>query len=137
MRRILYAAILLSLLFVPVDKLDVAKLLPVESVAVYLESGEVVLKTNTENAGRGVSVSAALENLKEVTPAVVYLDTAKYLLVSEDATAYVDDLRQYLKPSVGVAVCDAKNMIKDAARYFGTHGGTVELRHWETKRFRP
>ena len=131
MRKILYAAILVSLFFAPLENLDIAELLPVESVAIYTESDQVVLQTNTENTGRGVTVSSALENLKAVTPAVVYLDTAKYLLVSEDATAYVDDLRQYLKSSVEVAVCDAKNMVKDAARYFGTHGGTVELRHWK------
>jgi len=92
-----------------------------------------VLETNTENRGRGDSVSSALQNLKEVTPAVVYLDTAKYLLVSEDAIAWVEELRQYLKQSVEVAICDAKNMVKEGAKYFATHGGTVKLKYWKSE----
>ena len=130
MRKILYAVILLALLLVPLKKMDIAKLLPVETVAVYQEDGAVVLQTNTENTGRGATVYAALENLKAVTPAVVYLDTAKYLLVEEGAVDYVDDLRQYLKRTVEVAVCNAKAMVKEGAKYFASHGGTVQLKDW-------
>lgn len=131
MRKVLYAAIVLALFLAPLEKMDIAKLLPVETVSMYTEGGDVVLQTNTENTGRGESVSSALENLKEVTPAVIYLDTAKYLLVDENAIDYVDDLRQHLKQSVEVAVCNAKAMVKEGAKYFASHGGTVQLKDWK------
>ena len=131
MRKVVYAAIVLALFLAPLEKMDIAKLLPVETVSLYTEGGDVVLQTNTENTGRGESVSSALENLKEVTPAVIYLDTAKYLLVDENAIDYVDDLRQHLKQSVEVAVCNAKDMVKEGAKYFASHGGTVQLKDWK------
>ena len=67
----------------PLERLDVAKLLPIQAVAVYTEGDSVVLETDTENKGKGASIADALQDLKENTPAVVYLDTAEFLMVSE------------------------------------------------------
>lgn len=133
MRKLLYVAILLSLFFVPLEKADVAKLLPVEAVAMYMEDGRVVLETDTQNTGKGISVAQALQNLKDTTPAVVYLDTAKYLLLSDDAISYAEELRQYLKPSVEVARWNAKGKVKDAAKYLSVHGETVPFKHWKAE----
>ena len=77
MRRILYGVILLAAFFAPVERLDVAKLLPVEAVAIYLEEGQVVLETDSEDRGRGDTVQAALENLKQNATKIIYLDTAR------------------------------------------------------------
>ncbi len=128
MRRLLYVIILSLLLFAPLERLDVAKLLPIRAVAVYMEDGAVVLETDTENLGRGETAGKALEKLKNETPAVVYLDTAEYLLVTEDAVAQVQELRKYLKPSVKVCVCDAAGRVKDAAEYLEIHGNLTKLR---------
>lgn len=130
MRRIIYIVILALLFFAPVERVDVAKLLPIEAVAIYMEEDTVVLETDTEDIGKGYSAALALQDLKENTPAVVYLDTAEYLLVSEDAVSHVDGLREYLKPSVKVSVCDAAGCVKDAARYLDVHGNLPQLRDW-------
>lgn len=131
MRVIIYIVILALTFLAPVERVDVASLLPIESVAVYMEGDTVVLETDTEDTGRGETVSQALQDLKDVTPAVVYLDTAEYLLVSENAVSQVDGLREYLKPSVKVCICDAKGRVKDAAKYLSVHGDTVPLRDWK------
>ena len=81
MRKILYINIIVAVFFAPVDRLDIAKLLPVEAVAVYRENDTVVLKTDTDNTGRGKTVWEALKNLKENAVSVIYLDTADYLLI--------------------------------------------------------
>lgn len=134
MRFIIYIVILLSLFLAPVERVDIAKLLPIQAVAVYLEEGQVVLETDTENKGRGKDAVQALDALKANTPAVVYLDTAEYLLVSEDAVTNVEQLRAYLKPSVKVCVCDAAGNVKGSAKYLDVHGDLPELRDWdETK----
>ena len=130
MRRVLYGLILAALFFAPCTRMDVAKLLPIEAVAVYAENGDVVLETDTENRGRGADAEAALQNLKDITPAVVYLDTAEYLLVSEDAVRYVEQLRAYLKPSVKVCICEVSGRVKTMAKYVEIHGKTTKLRDW-------
>ena len=131
MRKILYVVILSALFFAPLERMDVAKLLPIQAVAVYMEDGAVILETDTENKGRGDNVENALENLKEITPAVVYLDTAEFLLVSENAVSYLNELRDFLKPSVKVCVCEAVGQVKDAAKYLDVHGNLPKLRDWK------
>ena len=135
MRRIIYIVILALLFFAPVERVDVAKLLPIQAVAIYLEADTVVLETDTEDKGRGEDASKALDALKENTPAVVYLDTAEYLLVSEEAVSLVDELRPYLKPSVKVCVCDASGSVKNAAKYLDVHADLPELRHWDATKY--
>ena len=137
MRKLLYIAILLSLFFAPLEKADVAKLLPMEAVAMYMEAGQVVLETDTQNIGKGISVDQALQNLKDTTPAIVYLDTAKYLLLSDDAVSYAEDLRRYLKSSVEVARWNAKGKVKDAAKYLSVHGETVQFKRWKAEDYLP
>lgn len=130
--RIIMYIVLLSLLFLaPIERMDVADLLPVEAVAVYAEDGKVVLETDTENIGRGENASEALKNLKETASAVVYLDTAEYLIVSEEAEGWIDELRKYLKPSVRVCIADARKHVKEVAKYVDIHGNTIKLKHWK------
>ena len=103
MRIVIYALILAALFFAPVERLDVAKLEPVQAVAIYKENDMVVLETDTEDKGSGKTAEEALQNMKQNTPTVIYLDTAEYLLVAEEAKWDVEALRQYLKPSVKVS----------------------------------
>lgn len=135
MRKILYVVILALLLLAPLERVDVAKLLPIQAVAIYMEGSFVALETDTEHKGQGASAGQALQDLKTNTPAVVYLDTAEYLLVSEDAIHYVDELREYLKPSVKVCVCDASEHVKDAAKYLDVHGDLPKLRDWKAEEY--
>ena len=125
MRCILYCIILLLAFFAPVDRLDVAKLLPVEAVAIYLEDEMVVLETDTEDQGRGDTVHSALEDLKEKATKIIYLDTARYLLVAEDAEAQAQELLQYLKPSVRKGVY-AGGSVKEEAKYLDAHSESAK-----------
>ncbi len=130
MRKVIYLAILLSLLFAPLKRVEIANLMPIEAVAVYLDGEGVVLETDTAHTGKGETVTQALEELKKNASKVVYLDTARYLLVAENAVGQVDSLRQYLKPSVRVCVCEAEGMVKDALEYVEIHQKPPKLRDW-------
>lgn len=121
MRKILYVVILTLTFFAPVEPLDIAELLPVEAIAVYTDGIHVVLETDTKNIGRGETVKQALEDLKEKTPAVIYLDTAEYLLVSENAVFTLDELNEFLKPSVKVSKYNAQGHVKEALQYLRVH----------------
>lgn len=126
----LYIIILLMLFVAPLERLDVAKLLPVQAVAVYTEGDAVVLETDTENKGKGASIADALADLKENTPAVVYLDTAEFLMVSESAVSQVEEMKNYFKPTVKVCVCDAAGKVKDTAKYLDVHRKLPKLKDW-------
>lgn len=132
MRVVLYIVILALLFLAPVKKLDVAKLEPVQTVAICIEEDAVVVKTDTENSGRGENVDEAINDLEQTTPGVIYLDTAQYLLVGEDAVNYVDALRRYLKPSVKVCLWDEEGNVTDAAKYLAVRSDLPEIRDWKT-----
>lgn len=131
MRRVLYGLLVIPLFFVPLNRVNVADLLPIEAVAVYMDGGEVVLETDTEHKGSGENAEKALGALKENTPAVVYLDTAEYLLVSPDAVGQVESLRPHLKSSVKVCVCQAAGRVKDMAKYLEIHKDLPTLKTWK------
>lgn len=133
MRVIMYVVILALLFLAPVEGLDIAKLEPVQTVAVYVENGEVVLATDTQNVGRGANAQKALADLEENTPGVIYLDTAEYLLVTEDAQKYAEQLRTDLRPSVKVVLWDGISSVKDAAEYLDVRGDLPELKKWHEK----
>lgn len=121
MRMAAYVMILALTLLMPVERLDIAKLQPVEAVAVYKEKGMIVLKTDKESVGKGVTAQQALENLKENTPAVVYLDTADYLLIGEGAENTANLIQSWLKPSVKTAKY-LGGSVKEETEYLKVHG---------------
>ena len=130
MRKLIYALIIAALCLAPLRRADIAKLRPVQAFAMYLEDNNVVLETDTGDLGRGENVLRALENLKEKTAAVVYLDTAEFLLVAKDAVSEMGELAQYVKDSVKVCVCEAAGRVKEAAQYLEVHGNLPKLRNW-------
>ena len=120
MRIVLYIVILLLTSFAPIDRLDIAKLEPVEAVAVYRNEDYIILETDTKAVGKGETVEEALENMKENTTAVIYLDTAEYLLVEPRCQDAVEALMPYLKPAVKVASYTGGD-IAEAAKYLDAH----------------
>ena len=133
LRRMVYILLLIPLFFVRLQRVNVADLLPVEAVAVYMDGDQVVLETDTAHVGTGKTVEEALASLKENTAKVIYLDTVVYLLVSEDAIEQVGSMCPYLKGSVKVGVCEAKGRVKDAAEYLSIHQKMPKLRQWKNK----
>ncbi len=121
MRKLLYIIILGAMLLAPVKRLDIAKLEPVEAVAVYLEGNQVVLQTDGGSVGRGKTAEAGLANLKDNALSVIYLDTAQYLLIADGAEAVASELRKYLQDSVQLGVYNGGD-VKEEARFLDVHG---------------
>lgn len=117
MRMILYICILALLPFAPVERLDVAKLEPVQTVAISAEAGTIVVQTDTKKRGEGRSIREAVEDLESNTPGVIYLDTAQYLLVTDEATCYYGEIKKYMLPSVRVSLWDGKGSVETAAKF--------------------
>lgn len=130
MRKFLSIMILALSLAAPVKRLDVARLQPVETVAVYLSGDAVVLETDTGNRGQGSTAEEALQNLKGEACSVIYLDTAEYLLVSENAQQAAQQLRPYLKDSMKVGPYNGGD-IKEETAYWEVHGNLPKLERWQ------
>ena len=134
MRILLYIVILALLFFAPVKRLDIAKLEPVQTVAIRVVDGQVVLQTDTQNQGKGENIQTAISNLEKNTPGVIYLDTAQYLLIAENAVSYAEDLEKYLRPSVKVSLWDEKGSVEEAAEFLEIRGDLPMLRQWNEEK---
>lgn len=130
MRKILSIVILMLSLAAPVKRLDVAKLQPVETVAVYYSGNAVVLETDTGDVGQGSTAAKALQDLKESACSVIYLDTAEYLLIGRNAQNAAAELRPFLKDSVKVGSYHGGDIMKETA-YWEIHGDLPKLKTWK------
>ena len=129
MRKLLSMGILALCLLAPVEPLDVAKLQPVQTVALYLENEYVVLETDAGEKGCGVNAKAALADLKKKSLMVIYLDTAEYLLVGDGAQKQVEQLRPVLHNNIKVGRYAGGNVAEETI-YWETHGKLPELKTW-------
>ena len=117
MRRILYIAILLILPFAPLHKLDISQLEPVEALGMRVVDNGIQVETDTGHRGWGNTVAEAVADIKEKTPGVIYMDTAKYLLLTEEAVVYAANLEPYLRDNIEVCIWDGEGSIIGAAEY--------------------
>ena len=130
-RALIYIGIVLSLFWVPVEGADLEKMHPVEVVQLYREGEIVVLRTDTEDMGIGTTVVAALENLQDTTPGFIYLDTAQYLILTEDTAQDVEMLRPYMKKSLQMCYGEKGTDLTLAAEFLPAHGRLPQLRHYQ------
>lgn len=128
MKKIVTYIIVTALaLLVPEYGTDVGKLIPVELVFLYKEGEKIVIETDTEDIGRGKTVDEAVRNLTDTTPGEIFLDTADYLLVSEDALVHLNEMNGYLKGKVWVCLAGKGIDVKTAVQYLAVHkpGATI------------
>ena len=81
---------------------DIAKLEPVEAIYIYIEEGKIRMQTDTGSEGTGYTLAEALEDLHKTASAVVFPDTADYLLVTEQTKSLLPELAGLLRPSAKV-----------------------------------
>ena len=131
-KTILYVLIMMSVLAAPVHGTDVGKLRPVQAISISVKNGDCVIRTDTGDRGIGKTGMEALANLKATTPAVIYLDTADYLLLGENADPVLEELRGRLKKNI--RLCRVKEEInpKKAAEYLRVHKKLPRLKDWKT-----
>ena len=87
------------------------------------------MKTDTGDAGWGLSVDQAVRKLKETTPGEIYLDTADYLLLEEGTEEYLLVLKAYLKGGTRVAYAMEDVDLGEAAAYLRIHRPSERLKN--------
>ena len=131
MRRIiLYIGILALIVAAPVKPMDIEKLRPVQIVSVYKQSDWTVIETDTGDKGIGGTARQALQNMKDTSNGVIYLDTAEYLLVTKETEEATRELMAELKPSVRMCMTTGVEDLKQAVLYLKAHGGLPKLKAW-------
>ncbi len=129
-RGMLYMIVIAALFFVPLQRVEIANLEPVQAVWLCLEEENVVLETDTEDRGSGGTVAEALEDMKRKSPGIVYLDTAQYLFVKEPAQEQISALCPYMKRSTKVCRWDGRGSISDAVKCADAHKIGLKLKNW-------
>ena len=133
MRIVLYIVILALLFLAPLERLDIAHLEPVQTLAVRVNDGKVELETDTGNAGQGRTVAEAVKDMKENTSGVIYLDTAQYLLLTEPALSVTEELADYLRPGIYMCMWDGEGSVAGAAQYLEIRKDLPRFRQMRTK----
>lgn len=100
---------------------DIAKLQPVEVVSLSVQKGQVQIQTDTGNAGTGNTCKQALEDLQNTASGVVFLDTADYLTVTEDAQPYIKEMWEYLRPSCKICLLIGEGDWESMPAFLRTH----------------
>lgn len=136
-RWLLYGILFVAAVFIPVDSTDVGKLHPVQAVSIGYQNEQVVLKTDTGEIGRGETPELALENLKQTAPAIIYLDTAEFLLVEENALEFVTAMGEFLKSNVRICMITPEVEVDKAAKYLRVHGKLTKLKQWKPQQNLP
>ncbi len=113
--------------WMPFEGSDVAKLEPVEVVWVQQVADSVRVKTDTDNMGTGKNLSAAFQNLKDSTPGRVFLETADYVLINQEAASILPELAQYLRPASGVCILESNAELDEIAQFLNAHSPKVSL----------
>lgn len=130
MRIAISVILIAALLFVPVKKLDISQLEPVETIAIYQIEKGIALKTDTGTVGVGPNAELALMDLKNNTPKTIYLNTAKYLLVQPGSEPWAEVLRPYLAASVLVGTYSGGDVAEET-NYQQNHGIMHKLGEWK------
>jgi hypothetical protein len=131
-RWILYGILFALAVWMPVESVDIGKLHPVQAVSVGYQEGKVILKTDTGEMGIGDTPALALKNLQETAPAVIYLDTAEFLLMEESGLEFVTQMGMFLKDKVRVCLIDPEVEVSLAAKYLQIHGNLPKLKGWNS-----
>ena len=129
MRKLISIVLLALALSVPLKRLDIAKLQPVEGVAIYSEDQRVVLETDTGSRGVGETALEALKDMKDKALSVIYLDTAEYLFVEEGMENFAEELRPLLNGAVRVGEY-LEMKAEELVAYYEIHGNLPKLNSW-------
>ena len=111
-------------------KTEVAELLPIEVIAVRTRGDQVSLCTDTQDTGRGRTVSDAFDNLRQSAAGEVFLETADYLILDAKSLQHMEELATVLRPNCRICICEETVDLQDAAAYLRIHKPQTTVREY-------
>lgn len=132
MRKVLiYGALLAAALVIPTNDVELGKMKPVETVSIRMQEGKVFVETDTEDSGVGSTLEEALQDLKETTAGVIYLDTADYLIVDQKCQEQMAVLLNTLKPNMRICLRSGDVDMKTVSEFLREHTPEMKLKNWK------
>lgn len=113
--------------FLPFKGTDVSKLQPVEVLVLQYKDGLYTISGEDGLIGYGEDVLSALEDLKATASGEVFLETANYLLISENCLACIAELSDFLRPACQLYQLDGEGVLDSVAKYLESHPSNVTL----------
>lgn len=129
-RWIWYLAALLAVAalgWMPFHGTDVAELQPVELLRIRMQSGAVLVETDTGDFGFGDTPGAAFADLKKSTAGDIFLETADHLILSPEAVTLLPELMKYLRPACNLCVEQGTADLEKATAFLNAHQPGVTL----------
>lgn len=117
----------LLLLLLPQRGTDVGELLPVEVLLVEKEAEQYAITTDTGNSARGDSLKAAMDTLRNTAPGVIFLDTADYVLLTEETLSCMDALQGFVRPGTKVYIVEGEADPERLGAFLRAHGPDTPL----------
>jgi len=99
---------------------DIAELKPVRAVYLRMESGKLVIETDTGDRGTGQSLSEAAADMKARADGEIFLDTAEFLLM-DPGVPVTEDFFTLLRPDCKVAAVSVPPDLKTIPDYLTAH----------------
>lgn len=127
---IVSAAALVLVLRMEHTGVEIDRLEPVELVRVTVEDDAVSIETDTGAQGYGNDLDAAVGNLHGSSSGEVFLDTAEYLIIDENAMELLPKLCQILRPYCRVCIAGGEIELAEAAEYLKGHPPAADLLHY-------
>ena len=131
-RWMIYLLLVAGAFLFPKRPVELGKLIPVELVVVEKSEGLYRIRTDTGDMGQGDTLRAAIDNLRSAAPGNLFLDTAQYLAITEDALGAIPDLPRYLKGGTRLCVTDFGMDAERAAIFLRAHPPKLRLKDWKT-----
>lgn len=126
-------ALATALMAAPSAETDVSNLHPVEVLYIYKETeADIVIETDTGDFGKGANLQEALEDLKESAPGEIFLETAAYVLVTEETKVLLPELMKILRPATEIVVTKGNVDVKTAGNYLTVHRPKVTLQDYRS-----
>jgi len=108
--------------------MDVSQLQPMELIYICMEEGRVVVRTDTGDEGSGNTLDTALMNLHASSNGKVFLDTADYVLVTEDTKDLIEEMGGILRLSARVILASGQIDPEAVPQYLAAHDSRVTLK---------
>ncbi len=120
-------AALLLFLLLPSAGTELSELHPAAMLYVSMDEKIVCVQTDTNDAGRGETLDAALRNMRNTSTRVIRLDTVEGLLITESAGYLLSDLKEIIRPTARVCMASGEQDMQIAGEYMQTHIPTKKL----------
>lgn len=105
---------------------DIARLKPVRAVYLYMEQGALTIETDTGDAGAGADVAEACADLRAGADGEIFLDTARYLILSREVPV-TDAFYALFRPGCRVVYTNDLPDLEKVSDYLDIHNPPLTL----------